>query len=340
MTTRSLLLSALLVTLTAGCGGPKEDTVLVDVKKYIQTNLQELRLAAEALTAAAPVPDADGWSAETDAAAVDAMKVQWKKARVSYERVEGAIAVLFPELDESTDQRYDAFIETEGDPNLFDGEGVTGIHALERILWVKTTPASVLEFERGLPNYKAAATPATLAEATDFKTQLCVRLVNDAKKMENDFSPLALDTASAFRGVIGSMAEQVEKVQKAASGEEESRYAQYTLADMKANVEGGLKTFELFKAWLEDKGGSAESKDVAAGFDRLKAAYAALPGDSLPAVPATWSSVTPSAADLQTPFGKLYGVLRDEADEGSTTSTVSAMNRAADKLGIPQLPQN
>ncbi len=325
-----------------GCGPveTKQEAALKGVKQYVQSNLDALNAAAVALQTAAPAADADGWSASADAAAVASMRAEWKKARTAYERVEGAIAVLFPDLDVSTDERYDGFLALGADTNLFDGEGVTGVHAIERVLWADAIPASVVTFEKEIPGYKAAAFPANAAEAEDFKAKLCARLVSDTQKMKADFAPLALDTAAAYRGVIGSMAEQVEKVTKAASGEEESRYAQYTLADLRANVEGGKETFAAFKGWLLEKsGGSDQEAKIAAGFKRLDAAYALLTGDSLPAVPATWSSAKPSEADLQTPFGKLFKALQDEADPEKAGSLVFDMNTSADLLGIAQLPE-
>src|SRR4051794_22937519 len=103
------------------------------------------------------------------------MKVQWRLARQAYEHIEGAIAVLFPELDVSTDERYDGFVETAADAYLFDGEGATGIHAIERILWAGEIRPEVVTFEMGLPGYKAAAYPKTKQEADDFKNKLCQR---------------------------------------------------------------------------------------------------------------------------------------------------------------------
>ncbi|MBX5482264.1 MAG: EfeM/EfeO family lipoprotein [Myxococcaceae bacterium] len=326
--------------LTTGCGPDPKEQALNDVKTYVQTNLDALHQAAVDLRNDAPAPDADGWNATDDAAAVAKMKEDWKKARVAYERIEGAIAVLFPELDVSTDERYDGFIAEAPDDNLFDGEGVIGIHAVERILWSDSIPASVREFEEGLPNYRPAAFPATQEEAAAFKDGLLARLEADTKQMRDDFAPLELDPAAAFRGVIGSIEEQVEKVNLAATGEEESRYAQHTLADMRANVEGGREIFKAFSPWLLGTEHGKELDDgVKGGFDRLDAAYAAVEGDALPPVPQTWSSQNPSEADLATPFGKLWKVVRDEADPGLEGSTAHEMNHAAEALGIPELPE-
>lgn len=338
---RRLLPLPFLLLSAASCGPerPPQEQALIDVKSYIQGNLDDLHSAVVELQKDAPAPDADGWNATRDAAAVQRMKEDWRRARVAYEHVEGAIAILFPELDVSTDQRYDGFIATGPDDDLFDDEGVTGIHAAERILWSDSIPQRVVEFEKGLPYYQPAAFPSNESQAREFKERLLTRLVEDVRMMKTQFSPLALDTSAAFRGVIGSMSEQVEKANKAASGEEESRYARFTLADMRANVEAGLSIYGCFKPWLlAQDGGKDLDARITAGFERVQASYAALPGDALPEVPTTWSSNHPSEQDLSTPFGQLYRVLTTEAEPHAADSLVSDMNASADLLGIPRLP--
>ncbi|AUX42896.1 hypothetical protein SOCE26_043340 [Sorangium cellulosum] len=316
-----------------------EQNAIIDVKVFIQGNLDEFAAATAALQAAAPEPDEDGWSAATDKAAVDAMKAEWKKARQSYEHVEGAIAVIFPDLDHSTDNRYDAFIEIEADDNLFDDEVVTGVHAVERILWADEIPEPVLAFESALTNYAPAAFPASEAEAAAFKGELCARLAADAKKMQTDFEALALDAPSAYRGVIGSILEQVEKIGKAATGEEESRYAQYTLSDMRANVAAGEETYRAFQPWILTKAEGPEvDKEVLAGFSRLTSAYDAIEGDALPPVPDDWSDETPTAEQLATPFGELYTLVQRESDDATPGALAYEMTRSADLLGIAALP--
>lgn len=331
---RLLVLSSLV--LFAACGRPADEAALLDTKQYIQSNLEALHDASAALCAAAP----DGaWDGTRDRAAIDTMKGHWKDARLAYEHVEGAIAVLFPELDASTDERYDGFLETAGDAYLFDADGVTGVHALERILWADSIPDAVRTFEEGLGSkYVAPAFPASAQEAQDYKTKLCARLVADTKTMRDDFKPLALDTPAAFRGVIGSMEEQVEKASFAASGEEESRYAQHTLADMRANLAGAKTTYEAFRPWLLDKGQAALDEKIRAGFGRVQAGYDAVTGDALPPPPATWSSLSPSEADQQTPFGKLFMLVQAEADDTRDGALVKDLTDAAEVLGIPRLP--
>ena len=98
-----------------GCGGDYESDAILGVKDVVSADILNLEAAALAIQGNAPTPDADGWNATDDADAVDAMREDWHDARVAYERIEGAIAVLFPDLDASTDERYDGFIGEAAD---------------------------------------------------------------------------------------------------------------------------------------------------------------------------------------------------------------------------------
>jgi hypothetical protein len=107
---------------------------------------------------------------------------------------------------------------------------------------------------------------------------------------------------------------------------------------MRFNIEGGVATQKAFEPWLlSTTAGAALNAKITAGFKRLSDALGT--GDQLPALPATWMAANPSPADLMTPFGKLYQILQKEADDKDPESLVSAMNAAADALGIKQLPQ-
>ena len=327
-----------------GCGGDSsgspEARATSSVKAQIASELDNLVASATALRAAAPAPDADGWSLATDMAAVSAMRTQWKATRVAYERVEGAIAVLFPNYDVSTDERYDGFIAEAPDANLFDGEGVTGVHAIERILWAGEHPPAVVAFEASLVGYEPASFPMTMAQATEFRDGLATRLVTDAQAMRDMFKPLALDAASAFRGVIGSIAEQVEKVTLASTGEEESRYAQHTLGDMRANLEGGRKTYDSFRTWVRSTpGGTGLDADIMAGFGRVEVLYQGVTGDALPPVPEGFVPTAPTAAQLATPYGVIFAGLGAESNPDDPNSLVAKMVAAADLIGIPELPE-
>ena len=327
-----------------GCGGDSsgspEARATSSVKAQIAVELDNLVASTTALRAAAPAPDADGWSLATDMAAVAAMRTQWKATRVAYERIEGAIAVLFPNYDVSTDERYDGFIAEAADADLFDGEGVTGVHAIERILWAGEHPPAVVAFESSLVGYEVASFPTTMAQATEFRDGLATRLVTDAQAMRDMFKPLALDAASAFRGVIGSIAEQVEKVTLASTGEEESRYAQHTLGDMRANLQGGRKTYDSFRAWVRSTpGGPDLDADIMAGFGRVEGLYQGVTGDALPPVPDGFDPTAPTAAQLATPYGVIFAGLSAESEPDDPNSLVAKMAAAADLIGIPELPE-
>lgn len=308
-----------------------ETQAILDVKEYTEEELHALNAAALRIQAAAPTRAADWTSGD-----LGTLEAAWRDARVSYERTEGPIAVLFPELDAATDERYDGFIAEGADTHLFDGEGVIGVHGIERIVWAGRHPPDVVAFESALPNYLPAAFPANDTEATAFRDELCQRLVDDTNTMHEEFEPVALDSAAAFRGVIGSMAEQYEKVNLALTGEDESRYAQHTLGDMRANLEGGRAIYDAFHPWIDAEGGEAVDAEIDAGFERVEAAYAAISGDAIPPVPATWNPDDPSEAELATEYGQLWLLLSTEADPTIAGSLVERMGAAADLLGIPQ----
>ncbi len=331
---------ALLLLATACAGNEASDPereAIARVKQTVATRLQDLVDATEALRDSAPAPDVDGWNATADADAVASMRGHWADARDAYESIEGAIAVLFPDLDAATDERYDGFLGEGPDDDLFDDEGVIGVHAIERILWADAHPAWVVEFESALPGYQPAAYPADAAQATAFRDALTARLVRDVQTMRDEFEPLALDSAAAYGGVLGSMAEQAEKVSLAATGEDESRYAQYTLADMRANLAGGREVFAAFEPWLREMDGDDIADDTAAQFNLIAAAYDEIDGDALPQVPATWDPTAPSAEDLATPYGQLWQLLQQQTDPAQP-GVVARMSDGADLLDIPVLP--
>jgi len=340
---RLTLALPLTFALSLGACQPADDTSPQDeatlaVKAAVETELGNLHDAAVALRDAAPAPDDDGWSVSADADAVGSMRTHWSEARIGYERIEGAIAVLFPDLDAATDERYDGFLESAPDDDLFDGEGVIGVHAIERILWADEHPPETVTFEMALDGYQPAAYPADATQATAFKDELAQRLVDDVAQMQSSFEPLALDPAAAYSGVVGSMAEQLEKVELAATGEDESRYADHTLADMRANLEGGRELYEAFVPWLtSEPGGDALHEQIMAGFARIEAGYEEHAGDGVPPVPEGWSA-EPSDELRATPYGQLFGLLEHEADPEADDSLVRAMIDAAKLMDIPVAP--
>lgn len=336
---RALLLGLALT----GCGKGEEDAhrsrVEREMKVWLVTKVRAFRGAAEELQKAAPTPAGRGWDAAQDAHAIESMKAAWGRAREAYELIEGAVAPLFPESDTATDARYDDFLlqlGAQGDREPFDDQGVIGVHAIERILWADSIPPETVEFERGLPGYRPAAFPASEAEARDFKDKLAARLVKDIQELENQLGPLELDIAFAFRGLMDLTAEQLEKVDRAATGREESRYAQSTLHDLRANRDGCQDAYRIFRPWLVARGRADLDEQVMAGFERLRVSYDALPGRAIPRPPQGWSSLEPKPEHTDTPFGKLFTLVSQETDDQRPTSLSGSLMSVADALGLPK----
>ena len=308
------------------------DALLSDIKALHQAALDVQKAAPE-----------HAWDADTDADAIQAMTAHWLAARKAYERTEGALAPNFPDIDGYIDARYEDFLEelgADGDQDLFDDAGVTGMHAIERILFAPTTPGAVVTLEATLPGYKAAAWPATDEEAVEFKTKLCERLGADSETLLEQWAPAGIDLEGSFEGLISLMNEQREKVNKAASEEEESRYAQRTMADIRDNLAGTIEIYGLFRPWLLSKSeGTAIDADVQAAFEALAVAYSHVDGDALPVPPADWSTEAPSQEALKTPFGALYAAVQAAVDPNVPGSAVDGMNRAAVELGFGQFTE-
>lgn len=339
-----VLLSLATFASTASCSSGASDTdektkIAQGMHDALLVDLDGLLQAAIDIQAAAPTGHA--WSATTDAAAIDKMRAAWARARTAYERVEGAIAPLFPEIDFAIDARYDDFtnelLNQGGDKYLFDDTGVTGMHAIERIVYADRIPKSVVDVESQLPGYLAAAFPASEKEAADFKNALCQKLITDSRTLRDQWSPQKIDLAGAFQGLVSLVEEQREKVNKAATFSEESRYSQRTMVDLRDNLAGTKSIYALFRPWLITKtNGAAIDGRVTSGLDSLQASYAQFPGDAIPQPPATWSSLDPTPADLMTPFGKLYTTVRDQCSLTISGSLASEMNAAGSLLGLAQ----
>lgn len=350
------LLAISLATLAtfAACGGDDggtsdkefQDQVVAGMHDSISADLADLQQAAMDLQAAAPTPSGRGWDATLDAQALVDMKAAWKRCRVAYEHVEGATAPIFGQLDITMDARYDDFLATlgaAGDPDPFDGSGITGMHGIERILYSDQIPQAVTDFEETLDGYAPARFPETEQEAMAFKTGIAQKLIDDAGELHDQWVPANIDIGLAFQGLIGLMNEQKEKVDKASTGEEESRYAQTTLFDLRNNLDGTKKIYALFRPWVQAKSAGMDVADaddnIENGFTLLDGLYNADAGDNIPAVPADWSSDNPTPADLQTPFGMLWQQVHEAVDPQIDGTVVFEMNEVAVLLGFPEFAE-
>ena len=340
------------------CGGASDadykTTTVTDMHDTLVTGINDLLAAAKTIQAAAPEPTANGWMSATDATALDPsvenqietqMKPAWEKARTAYEHIEGALAPIFPDIDASIDARYENFLVggTPGcgpDDDLFDDNCVTGMHAIERIIYKKQTPASVVAFEKTLDGYTPQQYPATQAQADEFKNKLCKKLIADAQTLHDQWTPQIIDIGGAFQGLVSLMNEQKEKVRKASNGAEESRYSQHTMKDVRDNLDGTKAIYGVFRTWLKSKkNGASIDSTIEANFTGLATDYAQVSGNAIPTPPADWQSeqtTNQSPSDLQTPFGKLFVSVYNQVDAGQPKSTVAQMNDAAVALGFPQ----
>src|SRR5262245_7887580 len=94
----------------AGTDQEYEGRAVSQMHAELLTDVDELVRATTDLQSAAPVKVGNGWDSQEDAAGLAAMREAWVRARTSYERVEGAIAPLFPDIDAEIDARYDDFL--------------------------------------------------------------------------------------------------------------------------------------------------------------------------------------------------------------------------------------
>lgn len=327
-----------LAAAVAGCVDKSDAEFRAEVSASVHTSitvdLANLVQAARDLQTAAPTR---AWNPLGDAGAILKMQEAWKRMRMAWEHVEGAVAPMFAGLNQTMDARYEEFLKqlgSDGDPYLFDDEGVIGMHAIERVLFATTIRPEVVAFERRLDGYKAAAYPGTDNEAIAFKTQLVQRLVDDASELAASWRPEDVDIGLAYQGLIELMSEQQEKVNLAVTAEEESRYSNVTLFDLRNNLFGTDQVYSLFRDWIRAKSAETSDSNIRTKFSSLRDAYAIPNGDSLPQVPAGWSSENPSADALRTPFGALWLQIRDSVDPNRPGSVVTEMHHIGGLLGF------
>lgn len=329
--------SALLITSMAALASCTEKTdedfrsdVSASIHDSIVDDLDAMIVAALNLQASAPNR---AWHPLRDSDAIRDMQEAWKRIRKSWEHVEGAITALFPGIDETLDGRYEEMLAVADDDHLFDGSGVIGMHAIERILYATTVKPEVVAFEKKLRGYQPAAYPATDQEAISFKTVLVQRLIEDATALRKQWQPAAIDISTAYAGLVGLMNEQKEKINLAASGEEESRYANLTMFDLRSNLEGTQKVYGLFREWVHSKAAGPNSDSMLRGrFIELEQLYGA--SDVIPAAPEDWRADEPTPANLETPFGTLWKTVRESTDPSRGGSVVYEMKHIATLLGL------
>ncbi len=320
--------------------------IVVSMHALVLAEITALHQAAQDLQNAAPSTFLQGWDVTQDSgAAIANMKVAWTRTRIHWERAEGVIEPMFAMLDEAMDSRYEDMVMAlgaAGDPDPFDGEGMIGMHAVERILYAPG-PQSVADYEATLgmpPGYQPAAWPSSDEQAAEFKNGLCQRLVTDSQDLLDRWKTVSIDLGVVFRGLTGLMSAQAEKVNLAGMNLAESRYSQTTMADLRSNLSGTQDFYDLFVPWLDTKPyGMTLNTKASAAFMRLGDSYGKVSGDAVPTPPANWS-MPPSAAALNSPFGELYTAIGNEVDPSYSGSAVDVMNLIAAALGLPPYSPN
>ena len=106
---------------------------------------------------------------------------------------------------------------------------------------------------------------------------------------------------------------------------------------MRANLEGGRKIYEAFRAWVRSTRGRRRTLDaeIMAGFGRVEVLYSGVTGDAIPPVPDDFDPTAPDRRHLATPYGVIFAGLSAESDPDDPNSLVAKMAAAADLIGIP-----
>jgi iron uptake system component EfeO len=344
------LLLANLALVTPACDSsdtPKTDAqlqsdIVSNMHQLVMDEINRLIRAARDLQAAAPATVAEGWDSSPAAeTAMAAMQKAWRDSRLAWESIEGTVSPLFPDVDESLDARYEDLLATGTDATPFDGQGATGMHAIERVMFAPS-PDAVATYESTLTGYWLAARPSTDQDAAQFKNGLAQRFVDDSTWLGAQWSSRTIDLDVVFMGLTGLIASQAEKLSLAAVHQEESRYSRTTMADMRANLKGTRDVYELFVPWLDSKPfGMTTNKNAVAALQELDRNYSLVEGDAVPEPPTSWTATGPqTTADLMTPFGALYSAVFQAADSKRVGSAVDAMNHVAWALGLATEPTN
>src|SRR5690349_14581808 len=118
---RTVLLACALAGSTACVTKTDSDfraEVAASMHAALTKNLTDMVQATREIQAAAPTR---GWNVVSDASAIGRMRDAWRRTRVAWEQIEGAIAPMFDPLDHTMDARYEDFLVSVGpggDPYL------------------------------------------------------------------------------------------------------------------------------------------------------------------------------------------------------------------------------
>ena len=161
------------------------------------------------------VADTTAFTEAVKAGDLEKAKALFAGSRVGYERIE-PIAELFSDLDVTIDARADDFEAAEKDPKF------TGFHRIEYALWNEGNTESV-------------------KDTAD-------KLLADVKDLQARIAGLTFPPPV----VVGGAAALMEEVAATKISGEEDRYSHTDLWDIRANVDGSQKIYELVKPLLTD----------------------------------------------------------------------------------------
>ncbi len=332
--------------LATGCsdgtttGGKTDAEYQAEIADGMQSSINEeigsWRTAAQALCDAAPAPTGRGWDATQDAAAIKAMKDAWKTARTHYEHIEGAVALLFPELDAATDARYDDFLSElgeKGDADLFDDQGVTGMHAIERILYSDGIPTEVIAFEQA-DRLRGRGVPRERGRGGGVQDQA---LRPPRHRHRDAAGPVEAGEARHRRGLPGPDLADERAAREGQQGLDRARGVALLADDARRHPLEPRRHHEDLRALpaldpLEGRGSGRQGHHR--GLQGAPGRLRRQPRRHHPE-PAGDVDHPPTAEDAATPFGKLYDAVSFAVDPKRDGSVVFEMNEAAVVMGLP-----
>lgn len=277
------------------------------LKAQVATQLVVLHQQAVALYAAAPTPGPNGWNATTASSQLQSMKDIWRQARDAYERNENTLEDIFPDIDHDINGRYeDAIAQSGVVTDLFSGDQFSGMHAIERILWSNSVSTEALQFESTLPGYQPPSFPSNQQESSEFVTGLLARFESDTQNQIERWAAGSESTGVALDRLTDSAGVPSVFLYLDATQQQEDRYSQETLADMRANIIGAQACFDTFSIWLNAKGWPDLQASVDADYQTELTVADKFPGMQVPPAPEGWNGADPTPLDLRTPYGQLY----------------------------------
>lgn len=161
------------------------------------------------------VADTAAFTQAVKAGDLERARALYAGSRVGYERIE-PIAELFSDLDVSMDARADDFEAGEKDPAF------RGFHRIEYALWEENS--------------------------TDAVGATADRLLADVKDLQGRIDALTFPP----QVVVGGAAVLMEEVAATKISGEEDRYSHTDLWDIRANVDGSRKIYDLVRPLLGD----------------------------------------------------------------------------------------